>query len=116
MKRLLITEEIFQFFFALIMLWLLPFSMPWWIWLLLFFLPDISFIAYSFGPKVGAVFYNLFHHKGLCLLIAGIGILLNIPFLLSFGILFYAHASFDRIFGYGLKYSDSFKNTHLGII
>jgi hypothetical protein len=30
------------------------------------------------------------------------------------GTLLFTHASFDRILGYGLKYFDSFKHTHLG--
>ena len=27
-----------------------------------------------------------------------------------------SHASFDRVFGYGLKYEDAFRHTHLGMI
>ena len=30
------------------------------------------------------------------------------------GIILFGHASMDRIFGYGLKFSDNFKHTHLG--
>jgi len=30
------------------------------------------------------------------------------------GLIIYGHASFDRIMGYGLKYRDAFKHTHLG--
>ncbi|MBI2283378.1 MAG: DUF4260 family protein [Bacteroidetes bacterium] len=30
------------------------------------------------------------------------------------GPLLYAHSSFDRVMGYGLKYRDSFNNKHLG--
>ncbi len=32
------------------------------------------------------------------------------------GIILFAHSSLDRMLGYGLKYEDSFNNTHLGII
>jgi hypothetical protein len=32
------------------------------------------------------------------------------------GIILFTHASFDRIFGYALKYFDNFKHTHLGEI
>jgi hypothetical protein len=32
------------------------------------------------------------------------------------GIILFTHISFDRVLGYGLKYSDSFHNTHMGII
>ena len=31
-------------------------------------------------------------------------------------IILYGHASMDRIFGYGLKFNDSFHHTHLGWI
>jgi len=32
------------------------------------------------------------------------------------GIILFSHSAMDRVFGYGLKYPDSFKNTHLGKI
>jgi hypothetical protein len=32
------------------------------------------------------------------------------------GIILFTHSSMDRVFGYGLKYPDSFNNTHLGPI
>lgn len=32
------------------------------------------------------------------------------------GIILFAHAAFDRILGYGLKYERGFKFTHLGEI
>ena len=76
--------------------------------------PDISLIGYTLNPKVGAFCYNLFHHKGFA-----IGVFLggyyahSDPAMLA-GIILFAHSSMDRIFGFGLKYEDSFKHTHLG--
>lgn len=32
------------------------------------------------------------------------------------GILLFAHSCFDRVLGYGLKFTDDFKHTHLGMI
>jgi hypothetical protein len=32
------------------------------------------------------------------------------------GVIIFAHSSLDRALGYGLKFSDSFTNTHLGRI
>ncbi len=32
------------------------------------------------------------------------------------GLILYGHASLDRIFGYGLKFGNSFQHTHLGWI
>lgn len=89
-------------------------GLSFWIWLILFFSPDIGMLGYLINTKIGAVCYNLFHHKGIALLLAGAGYYLHVDVLTASGILLFAHASFDRIWGYGLKYPDSFKNTHLG--
>lgn len=89
-------------------------SLSLWIWVLLFFSPDISMIGYVFGTKTGAVTYNLFHHRAIALMVAGIGFFSKQEIWTSIGILLFAHASFDRMLGYGLKYRDSFKHTHLG--
>jgi hypothetical protein len=85
-----------------------------WIWVLLFFTPDIGMLGYLVNTKLGAFCYNLFHHKGIALAIAAFGYYFHNDVLTAIGILLFAHASFDRIAGYGLKYEDSFKNTHLG--
>ena len=85
-----------------------------WLWVVLFFAPDISMLGYLIGTKPGAISYNLFHHKGIAILLAIAGYWLQNELVLSIGILLFAHSSFDRIWGYGLKYQDSFKNTHLG--
>ncbi|MBX9784161.1 MAG: DUF4260 domain-containing protein [Chitinophagaceae bacterium] len=85
-----------------------------WVWVILFFAPDISMLGYLINTKMGAVCYNLFHHKGIALVIAMTGFYLHHDGVTATGILLFAHASFDRIWGYGLKYEDSFKNTHLG--
>jgi Domain of unknown function (DUF4260) len=89
-------------------------GLPIWIWLILFFAPDISILGYLVNTKVGAVSYNLFHHKGVAVLLALTGYYLKNDLVAATGILLFTHASFDRILGYGLKYTNSFKNTHLG--
>ena len=81
---------------------------------MLFLSPDISFVAYSINTRVGAFVYNIFHHKGIALGIAIGGVLLRQDELLLAGALLFAHSSFDRLLGYGLKYKDDFKHTHLG--
>jgi hypothetical protein len=87
-----------------------------WVLALLFFAPDISMLGYLINTKIGAVSYNLFHHKGIAILLAISGYYFHLDILTAIGILLFAHASFDRIMGYGLKYTDSFSNTHLGRI
>lgn len=88
----------------------------WW-WLVgLFFVPDFSMLGYLINPKIGAFFYNLFHHFGIAVLIFLFGKYFEIPAVEITGIILFSHSAFDRMMGYGLKYSDSFQNTHLGRI
>lgn len=89
---------------------------PWWWCPALFFVPDVSFAAYAINVRVGAFFYNLLHHKGLALLVFTFGYLLEWNWGLVIGSVLFGHSSFDRLLGYGLKYPDSFQNTHLGRI
>lgn len=91
-------------------------SYPWWLFLVLFLTPDIGMIGYVIHNKAGAFCYNLFHHKGLAILIYGLGVYVSNELLQFSGIILFGHASFDRILGYGLKYEKGFKFTHLGEI
>ena len=59
--------------------------------------------------------HNLIHHKGLSVALYVLGYLLANPVLQFAGTLLLGHSSLDRVFGYGLKYPDAFKNTHLGV-
>lgn len=88
-----------------------------WTWFaILFITPDLGMLGYLVNPVIGAVTYNILHHKGIAILIYLAGIYFSVPQLMFTGILLFAHSSFDRILGYGLKYSDSFHHTHLGFI
>lgn len=86
-----------------------------WFWIL-FLAPDLGMLGYLVNSTVGAISYNLFHHKGIAVLIYIIGFYSSSPQLEFAGILLFAHSSFDRMLGYGLKYTDSFNHTHLGMI
>lgn len=114
MKNLLKLEEFAMFAICVYTLFLL--KAEWWCYLLLLLGPDISMIGYLTGNKTGAVFYNIFHHKGIavCVFIAGL-ITNNIPMQIA-GIILFGHSSMDRMFGYGLKHFEGFKFTHLGLI
>lgn len=81
---------------------------------LLILTPDIGMIGYLINDKIGAFNYNIFHHKGLALAMYAMGWYISNDILLIIGIILFAHASLDRIFGYGLKYEKGFKFTHLG--
>lgn len=114
-KTLLILEETLLFAGSVILFGLIT-GYSWWMYALLFFLPDVSFVAYLINTKAGAFFYNLLHHKGVMIGLILLGYFAQISILLAVGIVFFGHSCFDRIFGYGLKYGDDFKHTHLGRI
>lgn len=88
----------------------------WWVFPALILLPDLSMAGYLVNNKMGAVFYNLFHHKGLAVLLYLFGVLIRNEVLMLSGIILFSHSSLDRMLGYGLKYPDSFQHTHLGWI
>ncbi len=114
MKTTLRLEELAQFVAALVAFTYLPFS--WWWFPALILFPDLSMVGYLINPRWGAVFYNVAHHKGIALLVIGLGVWLSNPVVLLVGVILFGHASMDRIMGYGLKYPDAFSHTHLGLI
>jgi hypothetical protein len=114
MRSLIRLEEAGIFLFAIYLFSGLHY--PWWYFPLLLFVPDLTIAAYLAGPRMGAVVYNTVHHRALDLLLFGAGIYLAIPVLSLAGIIMFAHSTLDRVFGYGLKFPDSFQNTHLGRI
>ena len=114
MKNLLKLEELFMFALSIFLFSKLGFA--WWWYPVLLFTPDLSMVGYLASPRIGAGTYNFIHHKALGISIFLIGIALtNQPLQLA-GLILFGHSSMDRILGYGLKHSDSFQHTHLGII
>ncbi len=91
-------------------------AFSWWVTLLVFFAADLSFLAYLFGPKVGAAIYNLVHIYGFGLILLVLGMTTLPGTLSAIGLLMFAHVGFDRMLGYGLKSSQGFGLTHLGRI
>lgn len=114
MRWLLITEQVAQFALAIFLIYLSEVHLSWWLWALLFFSPDIGMIGYLINTRVGAFTYNLLHHKAIAIAVLAFGYFTGDDRVMVAGLLLFAHSSFDRVFGYGLKYSDSFKHTHLG--
>jgi hypothetical protein len=130
MKNLLRLEELAQFIVCLVALGVIEAS--WWAYLLLLLGPDIGMLGYLINARIGAITYNLLHHKGVAIgLIAGGWYLVasnlfaslfdgspthQYDLIILVGIILYGHASMDRIFGYGLKFGDNFHHTHLGWI
>lgn len=114
MNTIIKLEEILMFVLGIYLFSLLNFE--WWWFLVLILAPDIGMVGYAFGNKIGALAYNLFHHKGLAIAIYLLGSYFTEPWLQLTGIILFSHAAMDRIFGYGLKYDKGFKFTHLGEI
>ncbi|RZM18690.1 MAG: DUF4260 family protein [Pedobacter sp.] len=91
-------------------------GLPAWAWAFLFLSPDLSMLGYLFNTRVGAFTYNMVHHRGLALALVAIGFLMQLYTVITLGLLLVTHSSFDRMLGYGLKYSDDFKRTSSGWI
>jgi len=114
MKNLLKIEEIALLGLSIFLFNQTPFS--WWWFPALILLPDLSMMGYVSGPKTGALLYNFFHHKAVAIIVICLGGYLSNDWLSLAGIILLGHSSMDRIFGYGLKYTDDFKHTSLGWI
>jgi hypothetical protein len=112
MKNLIKLEELAMFGFSIFLFSLMDFA--WWWYLVLILAPDIGMIGYAFGTKVGSFTYNLTHHKAVALAVLSAGWVMENEWTLLIGIILFGHSSLDRILGYGLKYDDDFKHTHLG--
>jgi hypothetical protein len=112
MKTALKLEEAAMFILSIFFFNQLHFS--WWWYPVLLLTPDLSMLGYLINTKVGAVAYNAAHHKAVAIGFWLVGFKLANEPLMFAGILLFGHSSFDRLFGYGLKYEDDFKHTHLG--
>ncbi|MBG6109332.1 hypothetical protein IWX84_000187 [Flavobacterium sp. CG_9.10] len=114
MKTIIKLEEL-----GLLLLGIYFFSIlnyPWWWFFTLILAPDFSMVGYVFGNKIGAFSYNIFHHRGIAIIIYLIGIYFHQNEIQLAGVILFAHSSLDRMLGYGLKYEKGFKYTHLGLI
>lgn len=114
MNTLLKLEELALFLLCIFLFGKLNFE--WWWFPALLLLPDLGMLGYLVNPKTGAFTYNLVHHRLTASLIATYALTYGNEYWKLAAIILFAHISFDRLMGYGLKYNDSFNNTHLGVI
>jgi hypothetical protein len=114
MKNLLKLEEAFMFGLSIFLFSKLDYA--WWWYPALILAPDLSMVGYLINTRVGAMTYNFIHHKALGIGVFVLGVLLANQLLQLIGLILFGHSSMDRVLGYGLKYPDSFQNTHLGVI
>lgn len=80
---------------------------------LLLLAPDLVFILYALNKRAGIVAYNLVHSYSLPLVLLAWAIISANGVGLSLAPIWLAHIGMDRTVGYGLKYADNFKDTHL---
>jgi hypothetical protein len=114
MKNLLKLEELAMFIFGTWYFISRGFGWGWYLGLIL--TPDLGMLGYLVNDRAGALTYNLFHHKGVALVVFALGLMFPSQVLQMAGIILFTHSSMDRIFGYGLKYENGFSFTHLGKI
>ena len=84
-----------------------------WGYLFLGFLANLTLVGYGVSSRVGAALYNLVHSTLLPLALVGAGFTFDLGGLTLAGLIMLTHIGFDRMAGYGLKYPDAFKHTHL---
>jgi len=114
MKTLLRVEELAVAVLAFYLFLRLGYA--WWWFFLLILAPDLSMAGYLINPRLGALGYNIFHHKAISISLFILGAYLHLPLLEALALITFGHSSLDRALGYGLKYPDSFQHTHLGMI
>jgi hypothetical protein len=78
--------------------------------------PDLAMVFYLLGTRAGTMGYNVAHNYVLPLSLAVAALLSGRNVLLGAAFIWTAHIGMDRALGYGLKYSTSFQDTHLGRI
>jgi hypothetical protein len=88
-------------------------GLPWWAFLLFLLAPDLSAVAYLLGPRTGSIVYNLAHTMVWPVVIGVAGWWAGWTWAAPVGLIWLAHIGMDRMVGYGLKYPDAFKHSHL---
>ncbi len=87
----------------------------WPVFALCFLVPDLSMLGYLFGKKAGAYSYNLGHTYLIPAGLLAYGVMMHTPLATSVALIWGAHIGLDRLMGYGLKYTQGFGLTHLGL-
>mgnify|MGYP000386249926 CR=1 FL=1 len=111
MKNLIKLED--TAFFLLSLYFFLQLDISWWWYAAFILVPDIGMIGYAMNKSIGAVTYNIFHHRGIAVLLLLISWYSHVFWLEVVAVILLSHGSLDRIFDYGLKYKDDFKHTHM---
>ena len=87
----------------------------WLMFAVLLLVPDLSMLGYLAGNRIGAAVYNAAHTYLTPALLAGLAWALHAPeWVTLVALIWAAHIGADRLLGFGLKYPEGFKPTHLG--
>jgi hypothetical protein len=79
----------------------------------LLLVPDLAALGYLIGVRAGSLSYNLAHALIVPVVLAVAAVLSGNALLLQLALIWLAHIGMDRAVGYGLKFSDSPRRTHL---
>ena len=110
-RQLIQFEYALAFILTLFFYWHSDFSLL--LFFFLLFVPDLTMIGYAINTKIGAIIYNVGHSFLLPLILLVISFVIVNALLLMISLIWLAHLFMDRALGYGLKYTDSFKHTHI---
>lgn len=112
--KLIIRLENFFLLIAAIYIYFFIFHFSISMLILFFFLIDISAVGYLINKKIGANIYNLAHNLIIPCLLLTFGLYFQANLFIYSSLILFIHIFMDRTLGYGLKYLDSFKHTHIG--
>ena len=70
-------------------------------------------LGYLSNNKVGAFFYNLGHVFAFPLILMLLAVITSKESFLAIALIWIAHIFLGKMIGYGLKYNEGFKVTHL---
>ena len=89
------------------------YDFSWLLLVVLFLVPDLSALGYLLGNSIGATMYNVVHTYTTPLIFGALALIIGWNFGLQLALIWVLHIAVDRLVGYGLKYGDGFKETHL---
>jgi Domain of unknown function (DUF4260) len=86
----------------------------WLLFALLFLAPDLSLLGYATrSGRFAAALYNAIHTSAVPVLLGLASYLSGWRTGVALALIWFAHVCFDRGLGYGLKFAEGFKPTHI---
>lgn len=84
--------------------------------IILWLVPDMGMIGYIISKKIGSLTYNITHTYTIPIILLSYTLLSNLGLGVQVSLIWISHIGLDRFLGYGIKYPDKFKNTHMNKI